>query len=341
MVLHLPNQKLDTRASGWKAKLKQLDPLGNLVFFPGIVCLLLALQWGGTEYAWDSARIIVLLVLCVVLCLTFIGIQIWKQEKATIPPRIAKQRSVAAAVWCTFFNGATLTLIYYLPIWFQAVKGVSAVKSGIMLLPMVLATVFGTLSSGFLVSKIGYYNPFFVLGSITMPIGAGLIATFTPSSGQAKILGSQVLVGLGMGFSTQQPSNVVQTVLDKSDMAAGTALIMFMRFLGSAIFLPVAQNIFINSLVSKLTNLPNISTSTVINGGATDLRNLVSGDNLSILLSDYSGALIPVFYLVTGTSSVTIFGSLLVEWRSLRGRGKEQEASTSTPVETAEVKESV
>src|ERR1700760_1547865 len=76
LILHLPNQELEQQASGWLGKLKQLDPLGNLVFFPGIVCLVLALQWGGTTYSWRNARIIVLLILCGVLCLAFVAIQI-------------------------------------------------------------------------------------------------------------------------------------------------------------------------------------------------------------------------------------------------------------------------
>ncbi|KAH8748724.1 hypothetical protein F5882DRAFT_489416 [Hyaloscypha sp. PMI_1271] len=91
LILYLPNQKLNARASGGMAKLKQLDPIGNLVVSPGIVC--------------PSARITLLLLPCGVLCVTFVAVQIWKQESRTLPPRTVKQRSVAACVWCDFFNG--------------------------------------------------------------------------------------------------------------------------------------------------------------------------------------------------------------------------------------------
>ncbi|KAF2190966.1 MFS general substrate transporter [Zopfia rhizophila CBS 207.26] len=342
LILHLPNQKLDSQAEGWVAKLKQLDPIGNLAFFPGIVCLVLALQWGGTEYSWKNARIIVLLVLCGVLCLVFVGIQIWKKENATVPPRIIKQRSVTASVWFGFFNGAgMMVLIYYLPIWFQAVKGVSAIKSGIMLLPLILSTVFGSLSSGVVISRVGYYAPFFLLSSTIMPIGAGLLATLTPSTSHAKWIGYQILFGIGLGFGTQQPLNVVQTVLERSDIATGSALIMFTRFLGSAIFLPVAQTIFLNSLVLKLTNIPGISPSAVTGGGATELRNLASGDDLRTLLSDYNAAIVDVFYMVIATCAVTVFGSIFVEWRSLRARAEEQAGKTKKPSEATRIQESV
>jgi hypothetical protein len=205
---------------------------------------------------------------------------------------------------------------------------------------MILSTVFGSLSSGVVISRLGYTTPFFLLSSVLMPIGAGLLATFTPTTGHSKWIGYQVLFGIGLGVGTQQPLTVVQTVLERSDVATGSALIMFVRFLGSAVFLPVAQNIFLSSLVSKLTNLPGISPGAVTGGGATELRNLASGDDLKTLLSDYNSAIVNVFYMVVATCAITIFGSVFVEWRSLKARAKEQEDQTRKPKETEEIKES-
>ncbi|KPM38176.1 hypothetical protein AK830_g8402 [Neonectria ditissima] len=338
-ILKVPNQVLDKPADGWVGKFKQLDPIGNLCFFPGVVCLILALQWGGTAYSWDNARIIVLFVVCGVTITAFIGVQIWKKDDATIPPRLIKQRSIAAATVYSFFNGAGLIVTsYYLPIWFQAIKNVSALKSGIMLLPLALSTVIGTISSGIVISKTGYYTPFFLLGSILMPVGAGLIATFTTTSGADKWIGYQVIIGLGCGFGVQQPLNVVQTVLARSDISTGSALVTFVRFLASAIFLPVAENIFLNTLVKKLTNLPGIDPKAVTSGGATDLRDLVSGDDLDMLLTDYNLAIRNVMFMVTAASAATILGSVFVEWRSLKTEAKKQ-ASESSKAKEGEAKD--
>ncbi|KAI1778401.1 major facilitator superfamily domain-containing protein [Hypoxylon cercidicola] len=343
LILHLPNQKLDAQAEGWVEKLKQLDPIGNLLFFPGIICLLLALQWGGVVYPWSDARIIVLFVFCGVLCIAFMGVQVWKKENATVPPRILKNRSIAASVWFGFFiSSGMIVLTYYLPIFFQAVKGVSAFESGIMLLPMILSAVVGSILSGVIISKVGYYTPFFYLSSIITPIGAGLMTTFTPTTDTGKWIGYQILVGIGLGFGLTMPLNVVQTVLDGADIATGSALIMFMRFLGSAIFLSVAQTVFLGGLVSNVANLPNIDPSAIANGGATELRNMVSGDDLETLLSDYNGAIIDVFYLVVATFAVTIFGTVFVEWRSLKARAAEQTGGPKKPssAETTKTRES-
>lgn len=93
-----------------KAKLAQLDALGTTFLIPGVVCLLLALQWGGLEYAWNNARIIALLVLGILLMLGFILVQIFMPKTATIAPRIFKQRSVLAGFWATICIGSQMMI---------------------------------------------------------------------------------------------------------------------------------------------------------------------------------------------------------------------------------------
>lgn len=102
---------------GWKERVKEFDLYGTVVFIPSIICLLLALQWGGTKYPWSSGRIIALFVVFGVLIAVFIAIQFWKEDSATVPPSIMKKRSMAAASWFSFTLGSFfLLLIYFLPI---------------------------------------------------------------------------------------------------------------------------------------------------------------------------------------------------------------------------------
>lgn len=80
-----------------------------------VVCLLLALQWGGSTYDWDNGRIIALLVLTGLLLIAFIGIQMWKKDYGTVPPRVFKQRSMAAGALFSFaLGGAFFVFVYYL-----------------------------------------------------------------------------------------------------------------------------------------------------------------------------------------------------------------------------------
>lgn len=106
LVLKLPDSKRDKLTL--TQQLHKLDPVGTAVFLPSVVCLLLALQWGGTVYPWSDARIIALLTLCPIFLAAFVVVQLWKKETATVPPRIIKQRSVAAGMWLAFSNGASM-----------------------------------------------------------------------------------------------------------------------------------------------------------------------------------------------------------------------------------------
>jgi hypothetical protein len=141
----------------WGERVAQLDLLGTLFLMPAVVCLLLALQWGGSKYQWNNPRLTILFVFFGVLISIFIGIQFWKKENATIPPRIIKKRSVAAACWFAFCMGSSFfTMIYFIPFWLQAVQGVSAVESAIRNLPMVIGLVTVCIISGIGVSTLGY-----------------------------------------------------------------------------------------------------------------------------------------------------------------------------------------
>ena len=337
-LLKIPDQKLEPPAEGWYGKIKQLDPIGTLVFLPAIICLVLALQWGGVEYAWKNVRIIVLIVLSVVLLAVFVGVQVWKGDEATIPPRILRDRAVIASVLFGFFNGSGLQVsMYYLPLWFQAIKNASAIHSGVMLLPMILSTVVSMIASGIIISRARYFAPFFWTSTILTSIGAGLMTTFTPSTNHSMWIGYQVIFGLGMGFGAQQPLTLVQTILSKADVAQGSSFVMFIRFLGAAIFLPVGQTIFINSLVQKVSNLPLIDPKEVVNTGATELVKLASGGDLQTLILDYNDALVNTFYLITATSVASVIGASLIKWGKIQPHEENKDESKAEVVAAAEM----
>lgn len=314
-----------------RERLDQLDPLGTLAFLPGVICLLLALQWGGSKYAWDNARIILLFVLSGVLLIVFVAIQIWKQETATVPPRIIKQRSVASGFYFTIcVAGSMMLLVYYLPIWFQAIKGVSAVKSGIMNIPVVLSLVVASIIAGVCVSRIGYYVPFMYASTAIMSIGAGLLTTFTTTTDHEKWIGYQVVYGLGLGLGMQQASVAAQTVLPKKDIPTGAALIMLAQSLGGSIVLSIGETVFTNGLISHLQEaLPGQNgddlAHLVANTGATDLRNVVNPKTLPLVLKAYNTAVTKTFTVALCLCCLSLLG-VLGEWKSVKGE-KQQKAA--------------
>ena len=307
---------------GWAARIKEFDLEGTAVFIPAIICLLLALQWGGTEHAWGSWRIILLFVLFGLLIAAFIAIQFWKQDSATIPPRVMKMRSVWAAAYYAFALGAFfLLLVYYLPIWFQAVKGASAVKSGIMNLPLILGLVIVSIVGGVIVTVFGQYAPLMLASSIIMAIGAGLLTTLKPDSGHAKWIGYQALTGIGIGLGMQQPLIAVQTVLDLSDVPTGTAIIIFAQTLGGALFVSIGQNVFTNKLVEGLAKYaPSVDPLVVLKTGATAIQSTVDKADLAGVTLAYNEGLTKSFLVAAVMAATTLIGSAAIEWKSVKGK---------------------
>ena len=305
-----------------RQKLARLDVLGELFLFPSIICLLLAMQWGGSTYAWSNPRIIALFVLFGVLLIAFILVQIFRQESATIPKSVITNRSIIAAMWFAATLGSAMMLfVYYLPIWFQAIKGDSAVKSGIHTLPMVLALVVGSIGAGRSVAAVGYYTPFAIACAVVMPIGAGLFVTFTTTTKASMWIGTQIIFGLGLGLGMQQTNLAAQTVLRRADVPTGIALVMFCNKMGGAIFVSVGQNLLNSNLVKLLPEaVPTLNTTTIINTGATELRKIVPVEQLPKLLLAYNAAIRQVFICGTILTCLTVIGAAGLEWRSVKGK---------------------
>jgi MFS family permease len=115
-----------TAALNFRDRLSQFDLPGMVALIPCIICCLLALQWGGTVYPWNSGRIAGLFVTSFVLLCCFIGIQFWKKDNATLPPRVMKNRSVAGGVWFSFAIGATFFIVVYYVSFFTHLRFPSA-----------------------------------------------------------------------------------------------------------------------------------------------------------------------------------------------------------------------
>lgn len=323
----VPKRKKNTES--FQERFWQLDPFGTAVFMPAIICLLLALQWGGTEYAWDNWRIILLFVLFGVLIAVFLFDQYKQGDRATVPPRIFFKRSVWASGSFSFCVGsAFMGAVFYLPIWFQAVKGASAVHSGIMNLPMLISVVVFSVIAGGVVTVIGYYAPFMIVGTVIASIGFGLITTFEPDTPSPVWIGYQILIGAGLGLGFQQSFMAVQTVLDIKDVPTGTSIITFMQTLGGALFVSVSQNVFTNKLVQYVAEyVPGLDPKIVLATGATSIQHTIDPAQLPGVTRAYNDALTQTFIVFVAMGSLSIFGALAVEWKSVKGKKMEMVAA--------------
>jgi hypothetical protein len=204
-----------------------LDIIGNIILLGASIMLFLALQFTTMGYSWGSPKIVGLFCGCGITTVVFLVWQWWKQDGALIPPAIVTQRSVFVSCLMAFFTyGALLTHTYFLPIWFQAIRGNTAIESGIVMIPCFVANALFSLFFGFFVSKIGYFTAPAIIGSAIGTLGCGVITLLSPNNGTATWIAYEIVASAGFGMSIQQSFTAVQSVLPKESIAVGTASVV-------------------------------------------------------------------------------------------------------------------
>ncbi|KAL4882172.1 major facilitator superfamily domain-containing protein [Aspergillus karnatakaensis] len=327
-ILKLP-ENLDAKGTPILQRLKQLDFIGASLLIPAIICLLLALQWGGNKYAWSNSRIIGLFIGFGLLTILTIFTQIKLGDRATLPPRIMKQRAViASTTYALLFGGSFFVLVYYLPIFFQSVRGSSAMTSGIQLLPLMLACVVASVAMGILVTVFGYYTPFLIGSTALAAIGAGLLTLYSIDISDGKWIGYQIVLGAGVGAGFQVPMTAVQTSLAPGDIPQGTAAVMFFQTLGGALFIAVAQSLFQNGLIEGVgKHAVGVDPMKIVEAGATEMRGVLEDlgqeDQLRGVILGFLDGLKDTYRLSLALFCVAFAVSCAFEWKSVKDGGEE------------------
>lgn len=198
--------------ASFRERIKKLDYIGPPIFLLGVTCLLLSLQWGGIQYAWNSPILIGLFCGFGVFMAIWMYSQHRLQERATIRPRLFIQRTVLFTAIYSFFYVGFQVVTYYLPLYFQAVKETTAMESSIYILPIVISVTITAAIGGVLLSVVGYVVPFMIGGCAIASTGIGLISTFGVSTPFSRLFGYQVMTGIGVGLSLQvKQSTLIKT----------------------------------------------------------------------------------------------------------------------------------
>lgn len=282
----------------------------------------MALSWAGNKYPWNSPTIIALLCGFIVLLIAFAIDQWLKQDSATLPPRILKNRNIISGfVFSLCCNSAINIVEYYLPTWLQAVKEYSPSKSGYLMLPGILGGLIANLMHGAGVSTFGYYAPFMLAGSVLMPIFTGLMTTLTIETGVGKLIAYFGLLGFAVGIGFQAPQVAVQTSLSQQDANIGLAIIIFAQNFGPAVFVSAGQTIFTNRLTANLDDLTgSLNATNIENMGLSDIKNHIGSQKLHEVLLGLDKSLVQTWYLAVALTCITMIGSASMEWKSVKGK---------------------
>jgi len=109
--------------------------------------------------------------------------------------------------------------------------------------------------------------------------------------------------------------------LPEIDLPTATAIGVLFQFLGGAIFLGIAENIFVSSLRDAITKYaPNVNSEAIVRAGATGLHKVVADVDMPKVVLAFNDAVLTVFYLGIAGGAFAFLASFGMEWRSVKGK---------------------
>jgi EmrB/QacA subfamily drug resistance transporter len=257
--LHLPVRRTEHK----------IDFIGSALLTASIVCLLLVTVLGGTSYAWGSPTIIGLAIAGLVTLGIFIP---WENRvpEPLLPLRLFKNDIFRVSVILSLVSGvAMFGAIIFLPEYQQIIRGASATKSGLLLLPVVFGMLVASIASGRIISRTGRYRLFPIFGTVLVTVGFWLFSHITATTSQTTLSLWMVVLGVGVGLFMQVMVLAVQNSVERKDLGTATSSVAFFRTMGSAFGTSLFGAILVNRLSYNLTKfIPHVAGTPTINASS-------------------------------------------------------------------------
>ncbi|KAB8238989.1 MDR family MFS transporter [Aspergillus alliaceus] len=232
--------------------LKAIDWLGSLSVIGFTLMVLLGLNFGGETFAWNSPQVICLIVFGSLFSIVFFYGEKRIAKYPLMPLGILNNRSSIAVSLVTLFHGAVfIACEYWLPLYFQSAKQASPMRSGLLVLPLVLAEGLFSGISGWLIHRTGKYVEQIWIGTILLTLGTGLFIRLNPTSPLVELVIFQVIGGAGSAILFAPPLIALQAVVSQDDTASATAMLGFIRTLAMSISIVVGGVVFQNSMAEE------------------------------------------------------------------------------------------
>lgn len=229
-----------------------------MLFISSTTAFLIPLTWGGTQYAWDSWQTLVPLCLGASGFAAFVVWEIYTTGPKLIPMSIFLNYSTTALYFGSFIHGLLLfSLVYYMPEWFQAVKGFSPLMSGVAALPQTATIVPCAVAVGVIVGKTGRYRWAIWLGWLLTTFGMGLLIYLGVNTSTPAWIFLTIVSGIGIGLLFPSIALAVQASTPPEDVATASTLVIWFRSFGQSLGVAIGGTIFQNRFAAELANLPS------------------------------------------------------------------------------------
>ncbi|KAI0759680.1 iron permease [Trametes elegans] len=245
--------KVTTPRASLSEKLAQMDWTGIALITGSTVSILLAITWGGLRFPWSSPHVLAPLIIGALGIVAFFVVELVWLKGPTVPSFFFSSRTTFSGYLGTFFHGiVALAAIFYLPVYFQASQGASAVGSGVDMFPLCFTVPAFAIFTGLSVQLVNRYRPQNYLGWALIIVGFGVLSLLDEKSSRAMYLGCQVPLGVGLGIvwiSTQFP---ILAPLPFSNSAHALAFFTFVRCFAQSWGIVIGGTILQNVLLRDL-----------------------------------------------------------------------------------------
>ncbi|KAJ7182964.1 ABC transporter [Mycena crocata] len=285
-----------------------MDFIGAVLIAAAVTCIVLALQWGGNTKSWNDAAVIICFVFSGTTAIAFV---LWERnigESALVPMSIFQSHSVYV-VRCVL-----LLLAGYIPIFYQAARHSSAVSSGINLLPFILGVALTAMISGQIISKIGYYWHFLILAPVFLGVGSGLLYSLDTTTPTARIVGFQILAGVGTGMGMQNAMLALQVLFKDDAKLIGQAMSIssFAQFLGGTLGLGVAEPVFASQLSKYLQLYAPDTPASVVRDSPTSIYTQLPKAMIPGVVRAYTASLNIVFLVGVPVAFLALVSAVFI-----------------------------
>lgn len=343
-------------------ELKTFDYFGTFLLISGCVIFLLALTFGGSDFSWDSAAVILCFVLGGLLIIAFIIWNGWFSKNQIIAVEVLKIPQIVASTFALsgVFAAFILSMVF-LPIYFQVIHGASAMGAGLHLLPMIVAVVLCSIISGVGIQKLKYVKPFSVAAGILAPVGFGLLAILGVDSSFSAQVGLLIIGGIAVGAQMQPAIVSAQICAPKTPGSTimVTVFLNFSRSIASALAADLGDAIYASSFKNYFKKAFKATTNTTILSDLqdVDISELVSNTSVLAQLNPVTQhfvktqivkAIRNVFYMGIGLSAITFIACFFVTNKKLPDmsggaanaadkEGEEKEEKSESPSDSNDV----
>ncbi|KAF1796407.1 major facilitator superfamily domain-containing protein [Mucor lusitanicus] len=318
-------------------KLKRVDYAGTVIVLAFATLFLLALNFGGQEFPWKSAAVIVPLVLSILLIGLLVLVEKKFAKEPIMPPRLFTNRSVVSVILTNWFFGMTFfSAVYYLPIYFQVVRNDSAMWSGIRLIPMqMVLTVLSTIV-GLTISKTGVYRPLITVGMALLTMWIGLFSLFKEDTPFSEIYGITIIGGAGLGCLFSSTIIALQASVEPKDIAVVTGLGNFARILGGALGVAISSAVLNSQLTQELPKYLPMEEAIKVIQSSEYVNHGLPAEYLTVTLRVYVESLQLIWYVLIPMAGLGFISSLFVKHYSIRRHKKAAEQKAKEDQEAAD-----